>query len=82
MRTSPSFGVTLMISEKMSVGRDWRILPECFLSNVVLQLPSTQLCLQVNFHIFTLLEYFLPSPLSNILQRLNAYRTQAGDLRS
>ena len=45
-------------------------------------LPSTQLCLQVNFHIFTLLEYFLPSPLSNILQRLNAYRTQAGDLHS
>ena len=44
--------------------------------------PSTQLCLQVNFHIFTLLKYFLPSPLSNSLQRLKAYRNQAGDLRS
>ena len=82
MRTSRSFWVTLMINEKISVGRDWRILPECFLSNVILQLPSTQLCLQVNFHIFTLLEYFLPSPLSNILQRLNVYRIQAGDLHS
>jgi hypothetical protein len=37
MRTSPSFWVALMISEKMSVGRDWHILPEYFLSNVVLQ---------------------------------------------
>ena len=53
----------------------------CALVTWLYKLPSTQLCLQVNFHIFALLKYFLP-PLTNILQRLNAYRTQAGDLRS
>lgn len=78
----PASGWHWWFSKKMSMGRDWCILPECFLSNMVLQLPSTQLCLQVSFHIFTLLKYFLPSPLSNILQRLNSYRNQAGDLHS
>lgn len=82
MRTSPSFWVTLMISEKMSVGRDWHILPECFLSNVVVQTAFSPAVSPSQFSIFTLLEYFLPSPLSNILQRLNAYRSQAGDLHS
>ena len=82
MRTSRSFWVTLMINEKISVGRDWRILPECCLSNMVVQTAFNSALSPSQFSIFTLLKYFLPSPLSNILQRLNAYRTQAGDLHS